>query len=57
LDTNIAIQIIRNKSARWVTRLTSHTVGEVVISSISVAEEVSSNPVEIPGERAYPPGA
>jgi tRNA(fMet)-specific endonuclease VapC len=38
LDTNIAIHIIRSKAPRVLARLTAHALGEVAISSISVAE-------------------
>jgi tRNA(fMet)-specific endonuclease VapC len=38
LDTNVAIQIIRYKPSQLLAKLTSHTVGEVLISSVSVAE-------------------
>ena len=38
LDTNIAIQIIRSKPPQLLARLTTHSVGEVLISSISAAE-------------------
>jgi tRNA(fMet)-specific endonuclease VapC len=38
LDTNIIIQIIRGRSPRLLERLTSHAVGEVLLSTISVAE-------------------
>jgi len=38
LDTNIAIQVIRHKPPQLLARLTAHAVGEVLISSISVAE-------------------
>lgn len=38
LDTNITIQIIRGRSPHLISRLTGHSVGDVLISAISVAE-------------------
>jgi tRNA(fMet)-specific endonuclease VapC len=38
LDTNIAIEVIRGKSAGLLARLTAHRVGDLCLSSISVAE-------------------
>lgn len=38
LDTNICVQVIRHKSPDLLRRLTQHSIAEVGISSITVAE-------------------
>ncbi|HEX6630550.1 MAG TPA: type II toxin-antitoxin system VapC family toxin, partial [Gemmatimonadaceae bacterium] len=38
LDTNICIDLIRQRSARAASRLVSHRVDEVAVSSLTVAE-------------------
>ncbi len=38
LDTNVCIELIRQKSARLIARLTQYAPGEVGISTITVAE-------------------